>query len=498
MRITIFLLLWSLSLCNLFGQGIASNDGLLKEKIVKASEIINGVQDAASAIDSLRTFLNKDLAALELIYPSLILRHPKNAEIPYSIAFLFKREGSLKTYYYLEKAVEIEPKMTKAWLALGAFAYSNSDFVAQAHYLKQGVASNPNDPELAYAYSLTLSGEGRRKSFLKVGNKFPNTEFASKAFFWLALESSDLEEKIKYYDKIKSIYLLKKYRVSADAMNSYYNLLLEHDVKKTIPLLQQLLSIKFRSDDWGLLLIVSQQIIMINDLLDKQKGKEALEILKNIKIPYFSSEPTDLLLVLEAKAMAMSQNVDAAYDHLIEAFIKKTPNQKIFKEILSYGFKLKKDSEQVRKDILSYMRRNSLKATNFKLKKSMLDDSVSLDALRGKIVLVTYWFPKCIPCRTEFLSFEQVLKKFDPSAVNYLAINIVAKQEVEVPALIMAKNYSFTSLEEGKYRDKGNLNNRGIAPANFLIDKEGCLAFENFRIDELNKADLELMISLLL
>lgn len=492
---SLFLLIIAFPLERSFGQQSRSSDELLvKEKIEKVRQIIDSANSASTAMKALGT----DTTVLERAYPFLMARYPHHAEIPYTIAAIFQKEKSPKAYPYLEKTVAMEPKMTSAWLDMAALAYNNNDFVAQSAYLNRGRIANPKNPELAYAYALTLSGGERRSFFLKIGNSFADTEMASKAFTWLALSAEDMEEKIKYFEKVKSIYLQKRYRVSADAMNTYYTVLLEYDVKKTIPLLQELLKIKFRSDDWGLLLKVSHQVMMVDDLLVKQRGDQALEILENIKIPYFASEPKDFLLCLKAKAIAIAQGKEVAYNRLIDGFIQKSPGRKIYNEILAYGMELKKEIPEIRREIIAALNKNTRKATGFKLKKSMSGDSVSLDASKGKVVLLSYWFPKCIPCRAEFVTFEKILSKIEAGRVDYLAINIVPKQEQEVPALVRAKAYSFTSLEEKQYRNKGNMNNMGIAPANFLIGKDGNLAFENFRINESNGEDLALMIGLLL
>jgi len=61
-----------------------------------------------------------------------------------------------------------------------------------------------------------------------------------------------------------------------------------------------------------------------------------------------------------------------------------------------------------------------------------------------------------------------------------------------------AKQYSFIPLEEKRFRDKGNMDNMGAAPANFLIDKEGNLIFSRFRVNELNEDDFKLMMEIVI
>ncbi|MNY59874.1 hypothetical protein D3C86_1963630 [compost metagenome] len=79
-----------------------------------------------------------------------------------------------------------------------------------------------------------------------------------------------------------------------------------------------------------------------------------------------------------------------------------------------------------------------------------------------------------------------------------MGINIVSEQNEYVLPFMKGSGYSFTPLEDVKGREKGNLDNRGAAPTNFLIDKQGRVIFSNFRTDGSNEDELELMIKMLL
>ena len=167
--------------------------------------------------------------------------------------------------------------------------------------------------------------------------------------------------------------------------------------------------------------------------------------------------------------------------------------------IASYGSKLGKKAEQTDADIWARLNANAQMATPFNgLKRYLTPGEASLADYKGKVVLLTYWFPGCGPCRGEFPHFENVVKKFKGQDLEYLGINIVSKQNDYVVPFMKGSGYSFTPLEEVEGRAKGNLDNRNAAPMNFLIDKDGRLIFSNFRTDGDNEDDLELMINLLL
>ncbi len=253
---------------------------------------------------------------------------------------------------------------------------------------------------------------------------------------------------------------------------------------------------KFRPYDWTLLQSISNKIIFAKNLIAKKEGFAALTVLNAIEFPYWMwAPPNEFITALKAKALAASGNTAKAYEDLILAFGEKPTTAK-YKLIVHYGLMQNKDSTTIKSDIIAILRKDAAMASPFKLHNLKTSDSTSLKNFEGSTVLLTYWYPRCGPCRGEFPHLENVLKKVKQD-VKYVSINIVAKEDEMVLPIMAANNYTFIPLTETKYRKLGNLDNKGAAPANFLIDKDGYLIFKDFMIGENNEADLALMISLL-
>ena len=116
---------------------------------------------------------------------------------------------------------------------------------------------------------------------------------------------------------------------------------------------------------------------------------------------------------------------------------------------------------------------------------------------KGKVILMTFWFPGCGPCRGEFPHFENVVRKFKGKDLVYLGINVYPKQDEYVLPFMKGTKYSFIPLKgtsEWAFEAYGV---RG-QPTNFLIDKKGNIVYSNFRTDIDNERTLELMIQSLL
>jgi peroxiredoxin len=110
------------------------------------------------------------------------------------------------------------------------------------------------------------------------------------------------------------------------------------------------------------------------------------------------------------------------------------------------------------------------------------------------VVLLTFWFPGCGPCRGEFPHFQEALSKFKGQDIAYIGINVVPDQDPYVLPFMQSSGYSFTPLRDKDRMAEKAYNVRG-EPSNFLIDRDGRIIFSGFMIQN-PKAQrmLELMI----
>ena len=97
----------------------------------------------------------------------------------------------------------------------------------------------------------------------------------------------------------------------------------------------------------------------------------------------------------------------------------------------------------------------------------------SLQANKGKVVLVNFWASWCEPCREEMPAIEAFLKKNKSKGFEVLAITMDKPSDMEQAKQIM-RNYSFLFAEKKQmdYSDYGRI---WRIPSTFIIDKQGIL-----------------------
>ena len=431
-------------------------------------------------------------------YDELMKEFPENVNVPFALAKVYIEKESPSARPYLLKAVGINPQFAEAWYYLWVDDLRWGRFDEGWEYLKKAIAADPANPLYQYRYALSFHGLDQEKfadlSF-KVAKDFPNSEYAVRALGYLASCSATAEERINCYQLLHDNFPLEK---SAGFMTSYFDVLLSTDPEKARLLAVEMKDLKeAEGDNWLDLLTQANLFIQGKKMLAARQSAEALAVLNKIKLSRYSLFSKESLLFLKAEATDQTGDHSSAYEQLMNVFTKD-PSPALQAALYGYGVKLGKDQAAVKADIYKNLLIKAKPATPFSLKKYIGEGNESLTDYTGKVLLLTYWFPGCGPCRAEMPFFENVVKQYQKKQLAYVGINIVAEQDQYVIPFHNSSGFSFTPLADIKGRDKGNLENYGAAPTNFLIDQNGRIIFSDFMIGAENETHLKMMIDLLL
>lgn len=458
----------------------------------------------------LQKFGRKDSLVIKNQYEYWLKKFPKSAVIPFVIGRYYYRFESPKATKYLLRATEMNSNNAEAWHFLSIDALRWGDYGAQLSFLKKAMNAAPKNPQhaLSYLYALTEISESKLESItldsiaLDVFIRFKGTPEGARALVFLAEKAGSVDLKRSYYELLLKNYSTTQPPAFRVGVSSYFAKLINAGLyNQAFDLALNLVPIiESNKLEWKYKLKVASQFLMYKDLLQQNKPEKALEILNEIKLSdnlSASSVYTDeTVLFLKADLMELIGNLKGSYVSILDYYADK-PSYKVRDILFEYGSKLKKDTSEVKMEVYHIRDSLSKQVDTFSLVNYLTGKKVSLDDYKGKIVLLTFWFPGCGPCRAEFPYFEAALKKFNNDEIVYLAVNIDPSQDEYVLPFINNMKYSFIPLQDDPLWDKGNLRTSGV-PNNFLIDQRGKIMWSNFFINSYSNTDLELMISLLL
>ncbi|MGE7774200.1 redoxin domain-containing protein [Chitinophaga sp. NPDC101104] len=432
-------------------------------------------------------------------YDKWIKSHPKSVEIPFAFAQALYNGELPAAKPYLEKVIQLDPKNGEAYQMLWIDAERWGDFAAGREYLRKATESDPKNANYAFYYASSHEDVDSAKHhdlMLSMPDRFPGTERGAQALYWLAQRSTNPAVKMQVWEKSRRQYDPGKSSWTSGAMNGYFSYLLPIDAQKAQQLANEMLqndSLR-ENKQWLQARSVAEKILAGRILMAKKNYAEAIEMLSAAPKIRYSSSQTVLLKEIALANDAMG-NTAGSYDSLLKNYAVD-PTDEIYALMKKYGGKIGKNNDAIQADVWKVRKSAAQPATAFSLDNYMTAGKTSLADLKGKVVLVTYWFPGCGPCRGEFPHFEAVVRKYGKDQLAYIGINIAHEQDPYVVPFINQSGYSFTPVRDEPTK-RGNLVARG-APTNYLIDKEGNIVFSNFRTDEHNHRTLELMINELL
>jgi thiol-disulfide isomerase/thioredoxin len=238
------------------------------------------------------------------------------------------------------------------------------------------------------------------------------------------------------------------------------------------------------SAEWAGRVELAQAFVEADRKLAAGKANEALALLDKLKTEH-RSENNAMVERLKARVMAEAGQAQGGYQALLTLQAKE-PDDETKATLLTIGQRLHKTAGEVQSDIKAAVDAGAKTAPPFNLQKYASNDTMSLVKLRGKVVLLTFWFPACGPCAREFPHFEAVMQQFHRNKdVVYLGINVVRDQDAYVLPRIEKMGYSFTPLKGTDSVVKGAAG-YGVKgePTNFVIDRKGRIVYHHFMIDD--------------
>ena len=438
-------------------------------------------------------------AALLRQYEAWCQRFPQSCGAQFGLGALLSAGEDPRARPHLLEAVRLRPTLAAAWQMLSADAERWGEQRSAREYMERAAAAEPDNPDYAFYAAYALREVDLAKwvaACLDLCKRFPASERGAQALYWLAERADSDQQRIAFAEQAREQFPPERFGWTESTMSGLFDAYLRTAPARALALAVDMEG-KVTADDaadWKNRRTLAEQYIEVHNLLGEGKAADAAPLAAKMSIDRFSSN-TGMIALLKADVTAQLGDVQAAYDSLLER-MAVTPEDAVRAALVDYGNRLGRSDEQVDGDVRVHREARASAAPSFELRRYDADRKTALADYRGKVVLLTFWFPGCGPCRGEFPNFEHVLAKFRGEDVAYVGINTVPEQDDYVVRFMAGTRYTFTPLrgEETTSKDYGV---RGC-PTNFLIDQAGRIVYRNFRIYDDNEILLQRMIESLL
>lgn len=106
---------------------------------------------------------------------------------------------------------------------------------------------------------------------------------------------------------------------------------------------------------------------------------------------------------------------------------------------------------------------------------SLSDETISLDSLKGQLVLIDFFYKSCYPCMQALPGLQALNEKYKNQGLRVIGIDPYDKKEDDIVAFLAKRGVTYTVLLGGK--DAAKVYHVSGYPTMYLIDKAGKIAF---------------------
>lgn len=442
-----------------------------RDEIYKASKAV-----PTEARDSREVAVAKQSAMQRLLplYNEWIQKYPSTAAVQWGVARLY-RDDYEKSQPYLLKAVEFDPKFCQAWADLAQQALTAGEKIKARDYYKKTYDCEPGNGQYGEMYLKALAQvdmKAYRSAVDEYVARFANEQYAPRALAALADVLYDLDDKIAVLERLRKHYPPEKY--ANGGSKELFNAYLMRSPEKAAALAQSEAG-KAKQDasakSWKSAADYAQALANAQVLLRQNKVAEARDLLANVKHGNSSSEP---LVLLRARAYEALADFSAAYKVLLEDVVRKR-TKRTDAALKAAGAKLGKEPAKVEAEIWSTRFADAKPFKPFELSRFDNGEKVTLAGLKGKVVMLTFFFPGCHPCREEAPVLSQLYKKLRSDKFVMYAVNINPSENADVLPLFKNGKYPYPALRVPHEQWASETYDIQSAPQNILIDAAGRL-----------------------
>jgi thiol-disulfide isomerase/thioredoxin len=102
---------------------------------------------------------------------------------------------------------------------------------------------------------------------------------------------------------------------------------------------------------------------------------------------------------------------------------------------------------------------------------------ITLQSLRGRVVLLDIWASWCPPCRAAFPAYDTLYRQYREKGFDVLAVNVDEKRSA-AEGFLSGRDFQMRVLFDPKGTAPAGFNLRGM-PTSYLLDRHGAIRFSH-------------------
>jgi thiol-disulfide isomerase/thioredoxin len=102
---------------------------------------------------------------------------------------------------------------------------------------------------------------------------------------------------------------------------------------------------------------------------------------------------------------------------------------------------------------------------------------ITLQSLRGRVVLLDIWASWCPPCRAAFPAYDALYREYRDKGLDVLAVNVDEKRNA-ADGFLSGRDFQMRVLFDPKGTAPAGFNLRGM-PTSYLLDRRGVIRFSH-------------------
>ena len=136
---------------------------------------------------------------------------------------------------------------------------------------------------------------------------------------------------------------------------------------------------------------------------------------------------------------------------------------------------------------LSFGQKNHAVAEDFTAV-SLSGETINLESLKGKVVVLTFWSTRCEICKSEIPKLNALVKNYKGKDVVFLGLTMDNPSKIE--NFLKSKPFNFNIIPNSfgvllKYADKDRAGNINMGfPAHFLLNQDGEIVLKTNGFDK--------------